>query len=75
MKLYKDALDMLEKFENQQVLQINANVGFYQTYTEGDDIIIDSGNEKFTSQLCGNKRHLLRILLCLADLSILPEII
>lgn len=46
LKLYKDALDMLEKFENQQVLQINANVGFYQTYTEGDDIIIDSGNEK-----------------------------
>jgi len=47
LKLYKDALDMLEKFENQQVLpNLMLIVGFYQTYTEGDDIIIDSGNEK-----------------------------
>ncbi|OQB31184.1 MAG: Methionine synthase [Bacteroidetes bacterium ADurb.Bin174] len=46
LKLYKDAWDMLKELENQQALQINANVGFYQAYTEGDDIIIDSGNEK-----------------------------
>jgi 5-methyltetrahydrofolate--homocysteine methyltransferase len=46
LKLYKDALDVLEELENQEVLQINANLGFYQAYAEGDDIIIDSGSEK-----------------------------
>ena len=46
LKLYKDALAILEEFEQQQALQINANIGFYPAYAEGNDIIIDPEGKK-----------------------------
>jgi len=45
LKLYKDALEMLRRFEAEKILTINAMVGIYPAYSSNDNIYITFEND------------------------------
>lgn len=46
LKLYKDAQEMLRRFLEEKIITINAMVGIYPSYSNGDDIIVEFENRK-----------------------------
>lgn len=47
LKLYKDAQEMLRRFEDEKLLRLNASFGIYNAYSQDDDIYIEDNGETF----------------------------
>ncbi|OJV44865.1 MAG: hypothetical protein BGO29_08070 [Bacteroidales bacterium 36-12] len=47
LKLYKDAQEILREFRDKNVLTINASLGIYPAYSDGDDIIIQNDGKDY----------------------------
>lgn len=45
LKLYKDAQEMLRRFEEEKLLKLNASFGIYNGYAQDDDIYIQDGDQ------------------------------
>lgn len=45
LKLYKDAQEMLRRFEEGKLLKLNASFGIYNGYAQDDDIYIQDGDQ------------------------------
>ncbi len=45
LKLYKDSVDILQEFQEKNVLQIHANIGLYPAFSKENDIFIKHEND------------------------------